>query len=152
MTTCCKKAGLQIAKDVCFRIDIVDWYDGPSSGIFVCEECQSHYRALLIDWNEDHSERVFSLSPLRHHVDLSSLRTALDRFDLANPNLDGLTEIDEIEDPVLIVGVRLPDLIVSCSRIVSKDEAEIAKTWLLFSDSTKPKVNWHDRLFGEIQT
>lgn len=152
MTTCCKNVGSTLAKGVSFRIDIVDWYDGPSSGVFVCEQCQSNYRAFLIDWNEDHSERVFSLSPFRSHVDLKSLRTALDRLDLVSPNLDGLNEIDEIEDPVLIVGVRLPNLIVSCSRIVSKDEAEIAKTWLLFSDSTKPNVNWHDRLFAEIQT
>lgn len=152
MTTCCKTVGSAIVKGVCFRIVIVDWYDGPSSGIFICEECQSYYRAFLIDWNEDHSERVFSLSPFRNRVDLNLLRTAMDKFDITNPNLDGLTEIDDIEDPVLIVGVRLPDLIVSCSRIGSKNEVENAKKWLLFGDSTKPSVNWHDRLFVEMQT
>jgi len=43
---------------------IFDWYDGPTSGILVCEECGTAYLFVMVDWDKDHELRIFSLAPL----------------------------------------------------------------------------------------
>jgi hypothetical protein len=41
---------------------ILNWYDGPTSGILICSECGAEFDFLLCDWNRDQTLRVFALS------------------------------------------------------------------------------------------
>jgi hypothetical protein len=73
-----KKGKLMIAprEDMCFhynltnrggsipftRMLMLDYYDGPGRAITFCDVCGQAFLAILIDWNSDHSLRVFSLA------------------------------------------------------------------------------------------
>jgi hypothetical protein len=41
---------------------ILEWYDGPVSGLLVCDKCVSVYYFVMIDWDQRQHMRVFSLA------------------------------------------------------------------------------------------
>ncbi len=66
---CCKHLSSRSGSDWLFRRALVlNWYDGPTSGVVECRGCLAEYHFELIDWDlhwEDADDtRVFSLSPL----------------------------------------------------------------------------------------
>jgi hypothetical protein len=65
MEACCKDIAENISAACPFRRMVAfDWYDGPTSGVTLCEQCSTSYHFMLVDWDAEHEIRVFSLSPL----------------------------------------------------------------------------------------
>ncbi len=66
--TCCKEAVASHpaipSKDLFSTMIVIDYYDGPIAGFLVCKLCQSHYYYYMLDWNADHSVRIFALAPV----------------------------------------------------------------------------------------
>jgi hypothetical protein len=74
---CCKDIEARIDDRSPFnRMVIFDWYDGPTSGILVCEACTAEYAFSMIDWDTQHEIRVFSLASLP----CGSLQEVIDFF------------------------------------------------------------------------
>ena len=46
------------------RMVIWDWYDGPETGLLICDKCQSEFFFYMIDWSHDRNIRVFALQHL----------------------------------------------------------------------------------------
>lgn len=42
----------------------LDYYDGPTSGVMQCQICFAEYRFMMLDWDDQQSDRVYSLEPL----------------------------------------------------------------------------------------
>jgi len=47
------------------KMVIWDWYDGPETGLLICEKCQGEFYFFLVDWSDDHNIRVFALQQLK---------------------------------------------------------------------------------------
>lgn len=47
------------------KMVIWDWYDGPESGLFLCDKCQSEFYFYMVDWSGDHNTRVFALQSIK---------------------------------------------------------------------------------------
>lgn len=76
-TLCCNDVAAKIEDPSPLnRMVIFDWYDGPTSGILVCEACTAEYAFSMIDWDSQHEIRVFSLAPLPS----GSLQEVIDFF------------------------------------------------------------------------
>jgi hypothetical protein len=74
---CCKDIEARIDDRSPFnRMVIFDWYDGPTSGILVCQACTAEYAFSMIDWDPQHEIRVFSLAGLPS----GSLQEVIDFF------------------------------------------------------------------------
>ena len=43
---------------------VLDYYDGPTSGGMQCQVCFAEYRFMMLDWDDQQSDRVYSLEPL----------------------------------------------------------------------------------------
>jgi hypothetical protein len=41
-----------------------DWYDGPVTGLLVCEMCHAEFYFFMVDWSDDHAIRIFALQRL----------------------------------------------------------------------------------------
>ncbi len=62
-TLCC----LEITEDDHVRpafqkMVVLDWYDGPSSGVMLCNVCSTEYSFFTLDWSDDGTIRVFALA------------------------------------------------------------------------------------------
>jgi hypothetical protein len=74
---CCKDIEGRIDERSPFnRMVILDRYDGPTSGILICEECSTEYAFSMIDWDLQQVIRVFSLADLPS----GSLQEVIDFF------------------------------------------------------------------------
>lgn len=63
--SCCNRVPPDFAETLAFqRMIVFDWYDGPTSGILVCDNCETAYLFLMLDWDNQHEIRLFSLAPL----------------------------------------------------------------------------------------
>lgn len=151
MCVCCREIA-DDARNVRFELTIIDWYDGPSSGVFVCLKCNTPFRAFLIDWNPDHSERVFALCPFKSNVDINALSELLDQYRIIGENEcqpTGCELLGQYDEPGIAVGwLNSTNQFFSCIRIMP-ELVELAKTWLLFGDSTKSEYDWHSKLFSK---
>lgn len=47
------------------RMVIWDWYDGPETGLLICDKCQAEFYFYMVDWSHDRNIRVFALQHLR---------------------------------------------------------------------------------------
>ena len=43
------------------RMVIWDWYDGPETGILICDKCESNFYFSMVDWSQDQNTRIFAL-------------------------------------------------------------------------------------------
>ena len=46
------------------RMMLADWYDGPSDGLLICDQCGAAYHFLFVDWNASNALRVFALQQM----------------------------------------------------------------------------------------
>lgn len=150
MCVCCRELDSVAARNVPFELTIIDWYDGPSSAVFVCLKCNTPFRAFLIDWNPDHSERVFALCPFKPNVDVNALLQLLAQYEIIGDDErqpTGCNLLEQYDEPKFAVGWRhSSNKFFPCIRI-KPELVEFAKTWLLLSDSTKSEYDWHSKLF-----
>ena len=150
-SVCCKNFDESLCQNTSFELTIVDWYDGPSSCVVQCKKCDSCYRGFLIDWNADHSERVFSLSPfpMESMSTIADLVNKRHQSDIRNLDFSQAESeaLDSFAEPVYVIGFdNRTNEFVAALRIAQKD-IEFAKEWLIESESTVASVNWHKRLF-----
>lgn len=155
MTRCCKTIERTVDSHVPFQMHVLDWYDGPSTAVFVCSACLRCFRGFMVDWSKDHRERVFALSPLNNNVDTRKLLSDLALFRMVDPSTtnDALFQNGELESfgaPEFLVGWRSDEGLVGVSGLFSFDDIENARGYLLESDSTRSPVDWHSRLFGNL--
>lgn len=62
---CCSRALGTCPGDSPFdRILVVEWYDGPTSGVAVCADCGAEYTFRMAAWDDAHEQRVYALSRL----------------------------------------------------------------------------------------
>jgi hypothetical protein len=47
------------------KMVIWDWYDGPETGLFICDICQAEFYFYLVDWSDNHDIRIFALQSIR---------------------------------------------------------------------------------------
>lgn len=43
------------------KMVIWDWYDGPETGLLICDTCQAQFFFYMVDWSDDRNVRVFAL-------------------------------------------------------------------------------------------
>lgn len=60
-----------------FSIVVLNYYDGPTSGVIQCDSCLATYKFTMIDWDDYQNVRVHAFAPLpsesfRRIVDLLS--------------------------------------------------------------------------------
>lgn len=51
-------------KNACSKMIILDYYDGPVSGVAECEQDGQAYCFDMLDWDDQQDVRIFSLAPL----------------------------------------------------------------------------------------
>ena len=134
---CCRAVGERIQSNPTLkRMAVFDWYDGPASGLLVCEGCGATFAFQLIDWSDDHAVRVFGLRRMPDGTldDVSRLLREEVRWPLWFPaRLKSPTEADRLaidkldallalaSPPSLVVGWSVPDALPKCARIVSPE-------------------------------
>jgi hypothetical protein len=65
---CGKTAGEMVGTTPFASVLVLDYYDGPVSGIVRCASCETCYQFHLLDWDADHVIRVFCLSEIAKDV------------------------------------------------------------------------------------
>ena len=50
-----------------YSIVALDYYDGPTSGVMLCHICSAEYKFMMLDWDDNQGNRVYSLEPLAPH-------------------------------------------------------------------------------------
>lgn len=63
-TPCAEPAHLNETASPFSKIIVLDYYDGPISGVAQCARCDAAYVFQMLDWDEDQDIRTYSLSPL----------------------------------------------------------------------------------------
>lgn len=65
---CCKSASpafpVAVADDPFSQLVVLDYYDGPASGLLKCKACGTEYHFFMLDWDDLHSVRIFALAPI----------------------------------------------------------------------------------------
>jgi hypothetical protein len=62
---CCQNpAILSNAPSPFSKMVVLEFYDGPTSGILQCRECAAIYKFDMLDWAQDHDVRIFRLAVL----------------------------------------------------------------------------------------
>jgi hypothetical protein len=60
----CKNLQSDTAVESMFLVIVLDFYDGPTSGVMQCKTCANVYRFMMVDWDDDHNVRIHALAPL----------------------------------------------------------------------------------------
>ncbi len=62
---CCREITGRHSGELPFnRMLVLNWYDGPTSGVIACDVCNTEYSFVLVDWDSFHEVRIFGLTPL----------------------------------------------------------------------------------------
>jgi len=110
------------------RMVVLEFYDGPTSGLLQCAACGAEYHFDMLDWDGDHEVRVFRLAALP--------AGSLDRF------VSALAKVEEPHWPVwLVFGRKRPsekerDLVDGQLQAVLRQAApaELVVAWSGYGD------------------
>ncbi len=152
---CCVGTG-DVVSPALGKMVISDWYDGPSTGILICDRCMRAYHFVLVDWDRSHSRRVFVLQRLPD--DTVSLLSRLvgespvwplwfpNKFkhpaDADQPILDAWQDvIESAEAPCAAILWDVKSWKAILARRIEHQSANYAQ-YLLDQDSTTASVDW----------
>lgn len=157
-SVCCQELTVdRQAYPAFLKMVVLNWYDGPSSGVVVCDKCLAEYSFFTLDWNDDRTIRAYALrlassGTIGHISELvgevpswpiwfpSRIRFPKQEEHSLLNQLEGLLMIDRqpelvlgwsVRDSVPLTARRLPLSVVDCAVDLLKSEMALSRyDWL----------------------
>lgn len=130
------------------HLQLLDYYDGPVSGVLTCSQCNKYYSFDMLDWTADHRYRLFML----YTIDAAEYEryTGLLETSTTNPSDEGSSSYELLKAIVhphpkpdkLAVWDNAKGLLLAEYPVPSEDNSIIWDTWMNSNSNT----NWFESL------
>ena len=134
---CCQSFVDIVSKSSALKMIMLDYYDGPTSGLIKCEVCCRVYKFGMVDWDDDQEIRIHAFAPMPP----DSFQAVEEIKSKHEPKWWPTgPEIDEIlataEEPTMVAAFSRWGDTVFAARNLMEDDLKDVQEWLSLTDPT----------------